>query len=208
MIRPFETRALRLLNMTRAFGLAILLAVPALAVEPEKVEKGPSGLSLDLEYWLLWANFAILAAGLYILIKKYGAPYFTERRARIEREIVEATKIRQDAEARSAEVDKRLSNLEADLAGLRVESKKELESLERTVSARTTAEMARIQAGAEQEIAAAGKNARLELKRYSAGLAIQLAGEKIHARMTPDAQNALVNDFVKSLDGRTRAQAN
>jgi F-type H+-transporting ATPase subunit b len=192
----------------RALTVPALLAIPALAAEGEKAEKGQSGLSPDLEYWLLWANFAILAIGLYILIKKFGAPYFTERRARIDREIVEATRIRQDSEARSAEVDRRLANLEADLAGLRTESKKELESLERTVSAKSTAEISRIQASAEQEIAAAGKNARLELKRYSAELAVQLAGEKIRARMTPDAQNALVSDFVKSLDGRTSAQAN
>ena len=51
--------------------------------------------------------------------------------------------------------------------------------------------------------------ARLELKRYSAELAVHLAGEKIQARMTPASQDALVRDFVKDLDGRAaRAQAN
>ncbi len=151
----------------------------------DHAEKGASGLSPVTEIVLLWANFAILAIGLGYLVKKYGGPFFAARSERIQREIVEAAKVRQDAEARSAEVDRRLANLQADLAALRAESRKELESLERHTTSKASAEIARIQSNAEQEIAAAGKAARLELKRYSAELAVHLAGEKIQARMTP-----------------------
>ena len=181
-----------------AFALS---AVTLFAQEEGAVEKTASGLSPLMEMVLLWANFAILAIGLGYLIKKYGAPFFAARSQRIEREIVEATKTRQDAEARSAEVDRRLANLENDLAALRTESRQELDSLERNANAKTSAEIAKIQSNAEQEIAAAGKMARMDLKRFSAELAVQMAGEKIRARMTPDAQQALVRDFVKNLDG-------
>lgn len=134
---------------------------------------------------------------------------FRVAQQRIQREIVEAAKVRQDAEARSAEVDRRLASLQADLAALRGESRKELESLERHTTSKASAEITRIQSNAEQEIAAAGKAARLELKRHSAELAVHLAGEKIQARMTPAVQDALVRDFVTELDGRVpRAQAN
>ena len=68
------------------------------------------------------------------------------------------------------------------------------------------ADLAKIQLHAEQEIAAAGKQARLELKRYAAELALQLAEKKIAARMTPPAQEALVNSFVTP-DGRFRPRA-
>jgi F0F1-type ATP synthase membrane subunit b/b' len=64
----------------------------------------------------------------------------------------------------------------------------------------TMAEMAKIRANAEREIAAAGKAARLDLKRYSAHLAIQLAEEKVRGRVTPDTQDALVREFVRDLD--------
>ncbi len=181
-----------------AFALS---AVTLFARDEGAVEKTASGLSPLMEMVLLWANFAILAIGLGYLIKKYGAPFFAARSQRIEREIVEATKTRQDAEARSAEVDRRLANLENDLAALRTESRQELDSLERNANAKTSAEIAKIQSNAEQEIAAAGKMARMDLKRFSAELAVQMAGEKIRARMTPDAQQALVRDFVKNLDG-------
>jgi F-type H+-transporting ATPase subunit b len=199
--------------MKRRIGIALLafgLSAAALFAQEEgHAEKGASGLSPVTETVLLWANFAILAVGLGYLIKKYGGPFFAARSERIQREIVEAAKVREDAEARSAEVDRRLANLHADLAALRAESRQELESLERHTTSKASAEIARIQSNAEQEIAAAGKAARLELKRYSAGLAVHLAGEKIQARMTPGVQDALVRDFVKELDGRApRAQAN
>jgi F0F1-type ATP synthase membrane subunit b/b' len=63
----------------------------------------------------------------------------------------------------------------------------------------TAAEIAKIQAHAEQEIASAGKAARTELKRYSAQLAVELAEQKIRARMTPQTQDALVRGFVRDL---------
>jgi F-type H+-transporting ATPase subunit b len=199
--------------MKRRFGLALfalaLSTVALFAQEEGHAEKGVSGLPTTTETILLWANFAILAIGLGYLIKKYGGPFFAARSETIQREIVEASKVRKDAEARSADVDRRLASLRADLESLRAESRRELESLERHTNSKASAEIARIQSNAEQEIAAAGKAARLELKRYSAELAVNLAGEKIRARMTPDVQNALVRDFVKELDGRVPlAQAN
>ena len=60
----------------------------------------------------------------------------------------------------------------------------------------TEAEIAKIQAHAEQEIASAGKAARMALKRYSAELAMGLAEQKVRARMTPETEDALVQGFV------------
>jgi hypothetical protein len=53
------------------------------------------------------------------------------------------------------------------------------------------AEIAKIQAHAEQD-RPGRQAARMELKRYSAELAIGLAEQKIRARMTPDAQDTRV----------------
>ena len=193
--------SLRLLT----FGLA---AANLFAQEEGAHEKTASNLSPRLEIILLWVNFALLAAGLGYLIKKYGGPYFAARSERIQREIVESAKVRQDAEARAGEVDRRLGNIEAELEALRAESRSELASQQKQAAAKTSAEIARIQSQAEQEIAASGKAARLELKRYSAELAVQLAGEKIRGRMTHDTQDALVRGFLEDLDGSATAQAN
>jgi F-type H+-transporting ATPase subunit b len=176
----------------------LMAAVPGFAQEAQ--EKTKSGLSPTLESILLWVNFAILVGGLAYLVGKYGSPYLTARSQKISQDIVEAARVRKDAEARTAEVDRRLADLESDLAAIRAESQKELESQRRFAAHRRASEMAKIQAHAELEIAAAGKLARLELKRYSAELAIALAAQKIQAGMTSDTQDALVRGFVKDLD--------
>jgi F-type H+-transporting ATPase subunit b len=185
--------------------LGLMAAAPAFPQEgahesaAEKV-KTKSGLSPTLETILLWVNFAVLVGGLGYLAKKYAGPFLAARSQKITQDIVEAARVRKDAEARAAEVDRRLANLESDLAALRVESQKEIASHQRQIAERTAADMGRLRAHAEQEIAAAGKLARLELKRYSAELAVTLAGRKIQARMTPDTQDALVRGFLKDLD--------
>jgi F-type H+-transporting ATPase subunit b len=184
--------------------LGLMAAAPVFAQEAQ--EKTKSGLSPTLESILLWVNFAILVGGLAYLVRKYGSPFLAARSAKISQDIVEAARVRKDAEARSAEVDRRLANLESDLAALRVESQKELESQRRHAAGRSAAEMAKIHEHAEQEIAAAGKLARLELKRYSAELALTLAAQKIQARMTSNTQDALVRGFVKDL-GRPASSA-
>lgn len=198
---------MRRFALSTVLALGLLTAAPALA--QDAAEKTKSGLSLTWESILLWANFAVLMGGLGYLTNKYGAPFLAARAQKISRDIVEAAGVRKDAEERAAEVDRRLANLESDLAALRAESQQELKSQRRQATARGAAEMAKIQEHAEQEIAAAGKQARLDLKRYSAELAVALAGQRIQARMTPDTQDALVRGFVKDLDHpAASAQAN
>jgi F-type H+-transporting ATPase subunit b len=187
------------MRQARLLILSLLAAAPAFAQEAAQ-EKTKSGLSPTWELILLWVNFFVLIGGLAWLVKKYGAPFLAERSQKISQDIVEAARVRKDAEARSAEVDRRLANLESDLAAIRAESQQELKSQRRQAAERSAAEMAKIQAHADQEIAAAGKLARLELKRYSAELALTLAQQKIQARMTPDTQEALVRGFLKDLD--------
>ena len=194
--------------LSTVLALGLLSAAPAFAQEGA-AEKTKSGLSPTLESILLWANFAVLMGGLGYLTRKYGSPFLAARSQKISQDIVEAAHVRKDAEERSAEVDRRLASLESDLAALRTESQKELKVQRRQATARGAAEMAKIQEHAEQEIAAAGKLARLDLKRFSAELAVAMAGQKIEARMTPDTQEALVRGFVKNLDHpAANAQAN
>jgi F-type H+-transporting ATPase subunit b len=193
------TRAMPVKLQAQRLWLGLLAAAPAFAQEAAH-EETKSHLSPTWEMILLWANFAILVYGLVYLFNKYGAPFLAARSEKISHDILEAARIRKEADARSAEVDRRLANIEADMAALRAESHEELKSQRRQATERSAAEMAKIQAHADQEIAAAGKLARLELKRYSAELALALAARKIQARMTPDTQAKLVQGFLKELD--------
>jgi len=176
-------------------ALALLTAPAGLRAEAKKSEGEESGLKA----WE-WANFILLAAGLGYVIGKNAGPAFDARGRQIRKAMVEAEEAKNEADARAAAVEKRLANLGDEIAALRAEAQREEETENARYARHTAAEIAKIQAHGEQEIAAAGKAARTELKRYAAEIALGLAEQKLRARMTPDTEDHLVRGFVKNLD--------
>jgi F-type H+-transporting ATPase subunit b len=151
------------------------------------------------ELELKWANFLVLAGLLGYLIGKNAGPFFASRSEAIRKDMEDSRRQREEAEARAKAVELRLANLETDLAALRSETQAEAAAEEERAAARGKAEIAKIEAHAQQEIASAGKAARMDLKRYAAGLAVGLAEQKVRARMTPAAEDSLVQGFVRNL---------
>ena len=175
-----------------------------LAQEKEAGQKAGEESGAD-EIWRV-VNFVIMAGGVGYLIVKSAGPFFAARSKKIREEILQGEEARQEAERRAGEVDRRLANLEADIASLRAESERERAKEFERIRERTAAEIAKVQAHAEQEIAAAGKTARAELKRYAADLAIALAERKIRTRMNAETQNGLVTAFVHELETPPQAR--
>ena len=184
--------------------LAFALAVPAgimFAQEPETQKKEGHAAHDEeggLEIWK-WANFLVLAGGLGYLIGKNAGPFFATRSAGIRKDLEDSLRQRKEAEAAAAEVDRRLATLESEIAVLRTESQRELAVGGERLASQSADYIAKIQVQAEQEISSAGKHARVDLKRYSAELAVGLAEQKIRARMTGSAQDAMVESFVRDL---------
>jgi F-type H+-transporting ATPase subunit b len=171
----------------------------AFAQQPEMPSEKPESFAEKHELELKWANFLILAGALGYLIGKHAGPFFAARSGSIRKDMVESQQQREAAEAQAAEVDRRLANLEKEISALRGDSQAQAQTENQRMAQHTAGEIAKIQAHAEQEIASAGKAARMELKRYSAQLAVELAERKIRARMTPQTQDALVRGFVRDL---------
>jgi F-type H+-transporting ATPase subunit b len=159
---------------------------------------GDEGESLS-QVWA-WANFAMLVGALGYLIKKKGGPWFAAQSSAIRKGIAEAEETRRNAEARAAEVDRKLAGLQTEIENLRAHARSEQDAEAERIRRQSAADLARIQEHAAREIDAAGKLARLELKRYAAQLAIDLAEQKIRRQMTPEIQTALVENFARDLD--------
>ena len=181
-----------------ALGLAFT-GRPALAQEHEGGPKKEESFGDKHELALKWANFLVLAGLLGYFIGKNAGPFFAARSAGIRQDMDESLRQREQAEAKAADVDRRLANLEKDIAALRGQSETEAQAEAERMAQQTAAEIVKIQANAEREIASAGKAARMALKRYSAELAMGLAEQKVRARMTPVTEDALVQGFVRNL---------
>jgi F-type H+-transporting ATPase subunit b len=158
------------------------------------------------EIWWKWANFAILAGGLGFLVSKHAGPFFRTRSEEIQKGISEAAAVRREAEARAAGIESQIANLSSEVEALRQKSRDEIVREGERVRAETAQLIAKVQRQAESDIAAAAKNAALELKAYSAELAINMAGRQIQDGMTQHNQDQLADAFVDDI--RRRAALN
>jgi F-type H+-transporting ATPase subunit b len=180
--------------MRRAGRLVLLFCMAAVFAFAE----GKQGGDENLQMWK-WANFLVLAGALGYLMVKSLPPLFVSRTAAITKDMVESQKIRQDADDRAADVERRLAAIETEITALRAESREETNAEAARLAEHTATEIARIQRQAEREISDSGKTAQKELRRFAAELAVDLAVQRISARMTPATEDRLVRGFVRDL---------
>lgn len=207
-MRP-RARHARMAALAAAGALAI--AVPAVCAEPQETEKSHSagsghGGAESIALWKL-ANFILLAGIGGWLIAKKGGGFYRARTEEIQRGIAEASRMREDAEARFKEMERRLAALGTEIENLRKRAEQEWGAESDRLRRQAEESVRKIQAQAEQEIAAAGKSARQSLRAYSAELAVRLAGDKLRQRLTPDADAALVEAAIHELRRRPRAES-
>lgn len=177
--------------------LAMLLSASAFAAE----EKANPAVESATEIFK-WINFAILAAVLAWVFGKMLPPVFRGKAEAIRFGITSATSAKAAAEAQLREAESRLANLEKEVAEIRSSAEKEGAAEVERLRAATVTDKEKIAAAAKAEIEAAERAARVELKALAANLAVDGARSLLAKQLTAKAQESLVSDFVKSLEGR------
>ncbi len=155
---------------------------------------------------MLWrvVNFAILAGGLGYLVKKNAGPFFASRSEQITRELHEARQVTEQSERRARAMEERFARLDHEIQEMRHQAKSEMAAEHARLARETEQALRKVAAQAEQDMAAAAKSARLELRAYAAALAVGLAEKRIAERLTPQNQQALVGAFVRGLERPAR----
>lgn len=179
-------------------GLLAGAASPALGASP--------GGELHVSTFWKVVNFAILAGAIGYAIHKVGVPFFNSRTRNIQERMGQATALQQEAAARQAETERRFNNIAAEIEALRQEAAQELAVEGERLRLRTEQTLAKVDAQAQQQIAATVKAARQEVRAYSAELAISLAEQKIRGSLTREMQDSLVHAFVVDLAGHAQAR--
>ncbi len=146
-------------------------------------------------------NFAVLAVLLGWFLVNALPKTFRNRNTAIQKHLVDARTATEEANARLGNVEDRLGELDGIIAELRAQSEKDAVAEEQRIRASAEDEKAKILATAEQEIAAATLQARRELQKYAAELAIEQAGRKLVVNAETD--RLLVQGFARRL-GRDR----
>lgn len=157
-----------------------------------------TGLSTENAYWLcVVGNFAIVAGVIVWALRKNLPTVFRNRTASIQQAMAEARAASEDANRRLADIETRLSRLDNEIGEMRSAAEKEGVAEEERIKAATADEMKKVVESAEQEIVAAAKNARRDLRAYAANLVVSLAEKQIKVDDATD--QALVQGFAKRL---------
>jgi len=178
----------------RWLALAALLAAP-LAFGAEEKKGDDEGKWAPWK----WANFVILAGGLGYLIGKNAGGFFRGRTQSIQKDIAEATRLKAEAEAKASEMEAKLAALGAEIEKLRADAKAAFDNEGERIRQETEKLLARLQQQNEREIDSMSKSARASLQAWAAQLALELAEERIRARMDAPAQSRLMDKFTKQL---------
>jgi F-type H+-transporting ATPase subunit b len=184
----------------KRFSLAMFLMVACAGfVGAQEAEKAGSTEKSEPGIAWKWANFVILAVGLGYLVNKHLPPFFRSRTAEIQQGITEAQQVKRDAEARAAQVEARLQKLGEEIDQFRAQSREEMQQEGERIRQETAKQLGHLEHQARQEIEAAGKVARRELKDYAAKLALDVAEQRVRARLNAGTETALVDGFIHDL---------
>ena len=173
-------------------SLSIASSAPALAA-------GGHGFSFTVEGFYI-IDFVILAVLLWAVTKGPIKKFFLKRHEDVKNEMEAATRLRQEAEAKLAELDRVLSGLEGEIAQVRADFKADGER-----------ERERILAQAEADATKTRENAKKAIEQEMAKLREQLEAElvksvmegteaKVRQRLDQATQKKLAGSYVESLE--------
>ncbi len=157
--------------------------------------------------WGVWLsvgrlfNLAVVVGILVWVARKPLANFYAARTQAIRERLAEALAARQEAEAKLAEMQARMSRLDDELREIREKAEKEArEEYERLVAA-AARDAEKIIERAREEIEGMTRAAQKELMAHTAELSVRLAEEKIRREITPEDRSRLFSGFVTKLGG-------
>jgi len=187
----------------RVFALSRILFVSFFAVVTARAaEEGSNATAQTANEIFNWINFAIVASVLLWLCLKKAPGFFGRRAEAITSAITKAGSAKAAAEAQLREAENKLANIQKEIAELRTVAERESAAETARIHALTQTDAQKIAAAANAEIEAAERAGRLELKALAAQLAVEGAESLLVQLLTPKAQESLISNFVKSLEGR------
>jgi F0F1-type ATP synthase membrane subunit b/b' len=177
-------------------ALLLLLTTVATAAEGGNAAEESTGVTFK------WIHFVIIAMLAYWVFGKLLPPVFKKKADMISDAITKATAAKAEAERQLQEAEAKLATLEREVAAFRAMAQKDASAEVERLRNATKTDMEKIVAAGKAEIAAAERAARLELKELAAKLSVDKAESLVAQQMTPAVQDALINNFVQSLQGR------
>jgi F-type H+-transporting ATPase subunit b len=202
-MRQISMKQKRIGQNGRLFSVSSLaLILFCVALSAHAAEEGGNSTTERMNEIFKWINFAIVAAALIWLFAKKLPAWFRGNAETINSAITKATAAREEAERLVREAESKLANLKQEIAELQATARHEAAEEGERIRALAQSDAKKVGIAAQAEIEAAERAARQELKSLAAALAVDGAETLLAKQLTPAAQESLMDNFVKSLEGR------
>jgi len=141
-------------------------------------------------------NTALFALGLGWAIWKLAPGFFNARSADIQRAIKEATGLKMQADLRYSEIDRKMAKLPEEVKRMKEQSALEMDREHRRRQEETDREIRRIGEASAAEAEALRQEAISAARQRTARSALQLAEERLAARVSAASNEDLLRDFI------------
>ena len=189
-------------RMVARLALAVPVMLLCTAVAARAAEQGESHAEQVVGFIFKWIHFVIVAGLVYWVFAKVLPPIFRRTADNISSAISKAARAKAEAEQQLKEAERRLAGLEQEMEHFRGEARAQAAVEFERLRAMARNDVEKIRLAAKAEIEATERAARVELKALAAKLAVDRAESLVAKEMTPAVQEAMINRFVESLEGR------
>lgn len=155
----------------------------------------------SVEFWGSIVNFSLLVFILVYFGRKPVKSFLVERRRLVEEDLVEAQRLKDEAERKYEEYSGRLEKLDQELEALRKEMIKAGEEERDRIVAEAEAKAARIRRDTQFLIDQQMKQLRVDLTREAVDAAVQAAEKALTDKVTSHDQERLASDYLARLRG-------
>jgi F-type H+-transporting ATPase subunit b len=142
-------------------------------------------------------NFLVLAAAIVWALTSKLPKAFQTRTGIIQKNLLEARIATENAQARLAKVEERLSRLDTEIAQINTQAEQESHLDEQRIRAAAEEDRQKVVAQAEQEIAAAAAEAERQVRSFAASLLIEQAASRL--KVSGDVDQKLIEEFAAKL---------
>lgn len=154
------------------------------------------------ETWVLVAFLLFIALLIYLKVPAKVAQMLDERSARIAKELAEAKKLREEAQALLDEYKKKRAQAEKDAEDIVALARKEAEALAHETRAKLTETLERRTKQAEQKIAQAEQQAVKDVRTAATDVAVSAATELLAAASEGAKGAQLIEESIAAVKSR------
>jgi F-type H+-transporting ATPase subunit b len=156
----------------------------------------------DSETWVALGFLIVIGVFLYHRVPAFIAAALDQRAATIARDLDEARRLRDEAEAILAEYKHKAANAEKEAQSILTEARAEAERFATETRANLSAQIERRAKQAQEKIAQAETHAMAEIRALAADAAATAAEKLIAARMDEQRAASLISESLKTLSSK------